>query len=312
MSDPAAPAPAPPSIRLGSWDAWRVALRPRTLWIATIPVIAATSLAWSQARVFDPAIALATLTVAILMQVITNLQNDVGYTERGGETGTRVGLPRATASGWLRTGAVKRTIVAAIAAAVVVALPLMIRGGWPVLAIGVASIAAAWSYMGGRWPIAYTPFGEVTVFVFFGLVAVCGTYYVQTGTVILPAWIAGAAIGMHAAAVLLVNNFRDGDHDRATGRRTLAIVLGREGSLRLYALLLYSPFALAVVLELTTGVASLALPLLVLPWAWRLTRDLAVAPPGPPQSALLFRTVQLEVAFGLLLSFGALIRGWLR
>jgi 1,4-dihydroxy-2-naphthoate octaprenyltransferase len=312
MTDPANTAPTLPTIRPGSWDAWRIAMRPRTLWIATIPVIVGTCLAWSQARHFDPTIALAALTVAILMQVITNLQNDVGYTERGGETGTRVGLPRATASGWLRTRHVKRAIVAAIAGSVLAALPLIVRGGWPVVAIGVASIAAAWSYMGGRRPIAYSPFGELTVFLFFGLVAVCGSYYVQTGTVGLAAWIAGAAIGMLAAAVLLVNNFRDRDHDRATGRRTLAIVLGRERSLRLHALLLYSPFALAVLLELVTGVALLALPVLSLPWAWRLATALATAPPGPPQNALVFRAVQLEVAFGALLCAGALIRGWLR
>ena len=310
MPDFAIPEPTPPTIRPGSGKAWRVALRPRTLWIATVPVIVGTCLAWSLARAFDPWIALSALAASVLMQVITNLQNDVGYTERGGETGTRVGLPRATANGWLRAGNVKRAIAAAVAVAILVAMPLIARGGWPVVAIGVASIAAAWSYMGGRRPIAYTPFGELTVFVFFGLIAVGGSHYVQAGAVSLPAWIAGAAIGMHAAAVLLVNNYRDRDHDRATGRRTLAIALGREGSLRLYALLLYLPFALAIVLELTTGVALLALPLLALPWAWQLAGALATASPGPAQNTLLFRTVQLELAFGALLCAGALIHGW--
>ena len=190
-----------------------------------------------------------------------------------------------------------------------VALPLMIRGGWPVVAIGVVSTLAAWAYMGGPRPIAYTPIGELVVFLFFGLVAVCGAYYVQTWTLGLTAWIAGAAIGMHAAAVLLVNNFRDRDHDRTTGRHTLAIMLGRDGSLRLYALLLFFPFALAVVLAWTSGTALLALPLVALPWAWRLVRALAGAPPGPALNALLFRTVLLEVTYGLLLSAGALVHG---
>ena len=163
--------------------------------------------------------------------------------------------------------------------------------------------------MGGRWPIAYTPLGELTVFVFFGLAAVCGSYYVQAGTLDAVAWIAGSAVGMHAAAVLLVNNFRDRDHDLTTGRRTLAIVLGRERSLRLYALLLLLPFALVVVLALKTEIALLALPLFALPWAWRLSRALAAAAAGQAQNALLFRTVLLEVAFGLLLSAGALAHG---
>jgi 1,4-dihydroxy-2-naphthoate octaprenyltransferase len=299
----------PSTIRPGSWEAWRIALRPRTLWIATMPVIVATCLAWTLSGAFHGLLALTTLGAAVLMQVVTNLQNDVGYTERGGETGARVGLPRATANGWLTTRAVKHAIVAAIALTLLAGLPLVIRGGWPIAIIGLASIAAAWAYMGGRWPIAYTPLGELTVFTFFGLAAVCGSYYVQAGTLDAAAWIAGSAVGMHAAAVLLVNNFRDRDHDLTTGRRTLAIVHGREGSLRLYALLLLLPFALVIVLALKTAIALLALPLFVLPWAWRLSRALATAPPGQAQNALLFRTVLLEVAFGLLLSAGALAHG---
>ncbi|MEO8677179.1 MAG: prenyltransferase, partial [Casimicrobiaceae bacterium] len=136
-----------------------MALRPATLWIATIPVIVATCLAWSLDRDFDLSVALIALVTAVLMQVVTNLQNDVGYTERGGETGTRVGLPRATARGWLRTRDVKLAIVAAIAAALAVALPLIVRFGWPVLMLGLAAAVAAWAYMGGPRPIAYTPFG---------------------------------------------------------------------------------------------------------------------------------------------------------
>jgi 1,4-dihydroxy-2-naphthoate octaprenyltransferase len=299
----------PATIRPGSWAAWRIALRPRTLWIATMPVIVGSCLAWTLAGAFHPLLALMALCSAVLMQVVTNLQNDVGYTERGGETGARVGLPRATANGWLATRAVKQAIVAAIALTLLLGVPLVIRGGWPIVVVGLASIAAAWAYMGGRWPIAYTPLGELTVFVFFGLAAVCGSYFVQAGSLDPAAWIAGSAVGMHAAAVLLVNNFRDCDHDRTTGRRTLAIVLGRGGSLRLYALLLLLPFALALLLAWKTGIALLALPLLVVPWAWRLARALAVAAPGTAQNALLFRTVLLEVAFGLLLAAGALVHG---
>ncbi len=297
----------PPTIRPGSWDAWRVALRPKTLWIATIPVLVGTALAWSLQGAFDPWIAFIALNSAVMMQVVTNLQNDVGYTERGAESGRRVGLPRATANGWLSPREVKRAIVAAIALAQIVALPLMIRGGWPIVATSVASTVAAWAYMGGPRPIAYTPWGELTVFAFFGLVAVCGTYYVQAGTIAPGAWIAAVAIGMHASAVLLVNNFRDREHDGESGRRTLAVVLSAAAARRLYAALLMLPFVLAVALAWMTDSAWLALPLLAAPWAWRLARALPRTPPGPAQSALLFRTVLLEVAFGLSLSAGALL-----
>ena len=298
-----------PSIRPGSWDAWRIALRPKTLWIATIPVIVATCLAWSLEGIFDAWIAFIALNSAMMMQVVTNLQNDVGYTERGGETGRRVGLPRATANGWLAPNEVKRAIVAAIVAAQLVALPLMIRGGWPIVATAVSSTVAAYAYMGGPRPIAYTPWGELTVFVFFGLVAVCGTYYVQAGAIGIAAWIAAAAIGMHASAVLLVNNFRDREHDRSTGRRTLAVVLNKVTVMRLYTLLVLAPFALAAVLAWIEASAWFALPLAAAPWGWRLQRELRRTAPGPAQNALLFRTVLLEVAFGLLLSAGALAHG---
>jgi len=309
MTAPTPTAATTLAVRPGSALAWGIALRPKTLWIATIPVIVATCLAWSVAGAFDPFIALIALAAAVLMQVVTNLQNDVGYTERGGETGTRVGLPRATANGWLSTREVKRAIVLAIVAAQVVALPLMIRGGWPIVLTSASSTLAAFAYMGGPRPIAYTPFGELTVFVFFGLVAVCGTYYVQAGAIGAAAWIAATAIGMHAAAVLLVNNYRDRAHDVTTGRRTLTVVLSAAGAIRLYAVLVLTPFALAGVLAAVAGSPWYALPVLALPWGWRLWQALAHTPNGPAQNALLFRTVMLEVAFGMLLAAGALLAG---
>jgi 1,4-dihydroxy-2-naphthoate octaprenyltransferase len=312
MNSTAPPAAAPRAVVPGSVEAWRVALRPRTLWIATIPVIVATALAWSVAGAFDPLIAAIALAAAVLMQVVTNLQNDVGYTLRGGETGQRIGLPRATANGWLSVAAVQRAIVASIVLAQIVALPLMIRGGWPIVATSVSSTLAAVAYMGGPRPIAYTPYGELTVFVFFGLVAVCGAYYVQANEIGAAAWIAAAAIGMHAASVLLVNNFRDRAHDATTGRRTLAVVLDAPGAVRLYALLVLAPFALAVALAPVAGSAWYTLPLIALPRAWRLSRDFGRTQGGPAQNLLLFRTVMLEVAFGLLLAAGALLDRALR
>jgi len=294
------------TIRPGSWAAWRIALRPKTLWIATVPVIVATSLAWSVAGVFRPETALIAFVVSVLMQVLTNLQNDVGYTERRAETGARVGLPRATANGWLSTSAVNRAIAATIALAAIVALPLLLQWGWPILLIGLVSTLAAYGYMGGPRPIAYTPFGELTVFAFFGLTAVCGSYYVQAGQLGPAAWLAGVAIGAHAAAVLLVNNYRDRAHDAATRRRTLPVVIGAVAALRLFAALELLPFALVTVLAASMASAWFALPLVVLPSALRLVRDLARTPDGLAQNALLFRAVMLEVAFGMLFAAGAL------
>lgn len=297
------------AVEPGSWNAWLVALRPKTLWIAVVPVFVGTSLAVAETGQVNPLIAFLALVASILLQILTNLQNDVGYTKRGAETASRIGLPRATARGWLTVAAVHRALIAVVIATVLVGLPIVLHGGWPVLAMGVASILAAWAYMGGPRPIAYTPYGELVVFVFFGLVAVGGTWYVQAGLLGLAPLIAGAAIGMHAAAVLLVNNFRDRAHDATTGRRTLAVALGREGSLRLYAALLLAPFGLAALLAWLAATAWLALPLAALPWAFGLIRALVRAGSGLALNTMLFRTVLLEVAYGMLLSAGALAHG---
>ena len=136
MNPPAEFIPAAPSVRPGSWSAWKVALRPKTLWIATIPVLVGTALAFGIRQEIDFGVALIALLASLLMQVVTNLQNDVGYTERGGETGARVGLPRATANGWLPISGVKRMIVVVIAVAWIVSGPLIVRAGLPAISHG--------------------------------------------------------------------------------------------------------------------------------------------------------------------------------
>ena len=292
-------------VRPNSSTAWAAAVRPKTLWIAAVPVIVAAALAWSGGvRLEAPTIAL-TLAGSILMQVITNLQNDVGYTVRRAETGQRVGLPRATANGWLSVAAVRRAIVAAVVLAVLLGLPLVWRSGLPVLLLGLASIAAALGYMGGRWPIAYTPLGEFTVFVFFGLAAVAGSHFVFVGTVDIQAWLAAAAVGAHAAAVLAVNNYRDAEHDARTGRRTFAAVFGPGLARRLYEWLIFSPFALCAAMAWLSGRPLLLAPMLALPWALSLRERLRTSAPGQALTRVLFATVMLEVVFGLLLAAGA-------
>ena len=291
----------------GSLRAWAVAIRPKTLWIAAIPVAVGTALAWMHGTTILPWVAALAFVASILMQLITNLQNDVGYTARGLETGKRVGLPRATARGWLTPAEVRRAIALGIAGAVAVGAPLTMHAGPVVAAIGAASVIAALAYMGGPRPIAYTPFGEFTVFVFFGLVAVVGTYFLHAGAVRPSAWLAAAAIGSHAAAVLVVNNHRDAEHDRRTGRRTFAATFGQEASGRFYAAALWAPFAIALAMATLERSPWLAAPLVLLPMARRLQADFANLPAGPAFNMLLFRTVKLELAFGGLLAAGALL-----
>ncbi len=198
-------------IRPGSWRSWAVAIRPGSLPVAISPVLVGGTLGFARTGSIDWVAVLLVLGAALPMQVITNLQNDVGYTVRGGDSsGTRTGLPRATASGWLSV----RQVRAGIAVAVLLGFALVAWRGWPVLAIGAASLLAALAYMGGPRPIAYTPFGELTVFVFSALVAVLGTEWVLTGGTSATTVMAALALGSMAAAALAVNNHRDSAHDR--------------------------------------------------------------------------------------------------
>ncbi|MDH5286699.1 MAG: 1,4-dihydroxy-2-naphthoate octaprenyltransferase [Betaproteobacteria bacterium] len=297
----------PADVRPGSLAAWLAALRPLTLPIAAIPVVAGTALAWSLHGAFAAWIAALSLAGALLVQVISNLQNDVGYTVRGGETGTRTGLPRATARGWLGVGEVRAAIAGAVVLAIAVGAPLIALRGWPVAAIVAGSIAAAYAYMGGPRPIAYTPYGEATVFAFFGVVALVGTIYAQAGTVDGTGWTAGVAFGLLAAAVLNVNNHRDIAHDASTGRRTMAVVLGSRGSRAVFRASVAGAFFLVPLIAGLAGSAWYLLPLALVPRGLRLLRDFDEAGSGHALTPVLFRTVFLEAAFGLLLAAGALL-----
>jgi 1,4-dihydroxy-2-naphthoate octaprenyltransferase len=287
-----------------------MALRPRSLVVAVSPVVAAVALIWARGAAIDPWLVLLVLAVAVMMQVITNLQNDVGYTARGAEQrGTRIGLPRATGMGLLTPAQVRVAIGLAILVTLVLGLPFVQMRGVPALLLGAASIVAALAYMGGPRPIAYTPLGEPTVFMFFGLVAVVGTDFALTGTFDDPAlWIAGVALGAIATAAIMVNNSRDWEHDREVGRRTLAVVAGRRAMDSVFAALVLGPLVLMLPLAWILGSPWLLLPALLLaPACIRLVRDFGECPPGLPYNAILFRTFLMELKFAALLAIGAVM-----
>jgi 1,4-dihydroxy-2-naphthoate octaprenyltransferase len=291
-----------------SLGAWLVATRPISLLLAVSPVLVGTSLATMRTGQLHALPALLALCGALLVQLITNLQNDVGYTLRGGDaSGQRIGLPRATSSGLLAVQQVQRAIVGLSLVAVAVGLALVALCGWPVLALGTASLLAALAYMGGPKPIAYTPLGELTVFVFFGWVGVLGTDWVLTGSVGIASVFAATAVGCIAAAALAVNNHRDQAHDRSVGRNTFAALWGDRASRRLLTLLLCTPFAAQVAAALVLRTWWLALPCVLLPMVLRLLRDFAGCPPGLAYNSILFRAFKLELWFAALLSLGALL-----
>jgi 1,4-dihydroxy-2-naphthoate octaprenyltransferase len=287
--------------------AWSVAIRPGSLLVAICPVLVGATLGFGRTGNLDPVAALLVFCTAVLLQIITNLQNDVGYTVRGGDAdGTRIGLPRATAHGWLGIRQVRAGIVVMAVVALALGLALVAYRGWPVLVIGVVSLLAALAYMGGPVPIAYTPLGELTVFLFFGLVAVIGTDWVLTASVGPVSMLAAVAMGGLAAAALAVNNHRDIAHDRSTGRNTFAVCYGERSSQRMFSVLLSGPFALVPAMALVGHAPALLLPLVLLPVAWRLRHDFVGCGPGRAYNQIVFRTFRMELWFAALLSVGAL------
>ena len=281
--------------------AWLLACRPKTLPVSLSPVLVGSALAWQQQAQLHWLPLLAALLGAAFIQIGTNLFNDVGDFLRGTDRPGRLGPRRATAEGWLSPPAVARGAWTCFALAFLCGLQLVAHAGWPIVAIGLASLAAGWAYTGGPRPIAYGPLGEVFVFIFFGLVAVGGSHYVQTLTPALDALLVAAPVGLLAAAVISVNNYRDLDGDAASGKRTLAVRIGRPAMRRVYVgqLLLAHLCLLPLALRLGPG---LLLPLLSLPLTLRLARRFVTAPVGPGLNALLAATAGLQLVFSLLLA----------
>ena len=285
--------------------AWFLACRPKTLSVSLSPVLVGTAAAWHDTHTLLWWPLLAAALGAAFIQIGTNLFNDVGDFLRGTDTPGRLGPKRATAEGWLTPGRVKAGAWLSFALAFLCGIYLVRHGGWPIVAIGLASLAAGWAYTGGPKPIAYGPLGEVFVFVFFGLVAVGGSYYLQTLSLTPLALFAATLVGIHAAAVITVNNYRDRDGDQANGKNTLAVRLGRPATRRIYTAEMLAPYAL---LPLLAGLGwPAALPLLSLPLALRLIARFHREAPGPVFNAILAATAGLQLIFALLLSLAFMI-----
>jgi 1,4-dihydroxy-2-naphthoate octaprenyltransferase len=285
-------------------SSWIMAARPRTLSLSMTPVAVGAALAWAtEQRVHEPAV-LAALVGSVFIQLGTNLHNDAVDSERGGDGPDRVGPPRVTAAGLLSGTMVKRGATTCFAAAGLLGLYLVFVGGWPILLLGILSILSGWAYTGGPLPIAYTPLGELFVVAFFGIGAVCGTYWLCTRHVDAAAVEAGVAEGLLAGAVLLVNNRRDAEADARVGRRTLAIMAGPQVTNWIYGGLALLPFALLLLIDgnLPRGHAWPAL--FALPFALALVRAFVREPPGPGFNRILVRTAQVQLLFGLLLCLG--------
>jgi 1,4-dihydroxy-2-naphthoate polyprenyltransferase len=283
-----------------------VAARPKTLPAAASPVLVGSALAFEVGG-FALGPALAAFAGALLLQIGSNLANDVYDFERGADSATRLGPLRVTQAGLLSGPEVKRGMWIVFYLAAMIGVYLTAVAGWPVVVIGLASIVAAIAYTGGPLPFGYRGLGELFVLLFFGFVAVGGTAFVQVGTVPTAAWPAGLMVGCLASAILVVNNVRDHETDRIAGKRTLSVILGRTFGVIEYGVLLIVAFGSVYAMVWLRYVSTWALiSYLTLPVAIVLFVHVRKYR-GPVLNSTLAHTAQLLFLFSALFSTGVVV-----
>lgn len=288
--------------------AWVLASRPATLPAAAVPVIVGAAAALSEGAAFRPLIFVVTLVAALLIQVGTNFANDYSDFKRGADHEGRLGPLRVTQSGLLSQDAVRRGIVVAFGLALASGAYLVWVGGWPILLIGVVSIICGLAYTGGPWPFGYHGLGDLFVFVFFGVVAVTGTAFLQSGRWSPFALMISVPVGLLVTNILVVNNLRDRATDAAAGKRTLATRLGDRGTRMQYAAFTVVAYAIPAVFGVMDARWRwLLLPLLSAPLAVLLVRRVLGGLAGRELNAVLERSGQLLLLFGVLLATGLLL-----
>jgi len=297
---------APESLRDIPVSSWMLATRPKTLTASAVPVMVGTALAYASGH--GAALpALAALLGALFIQVGTNLVNDFYDFKKGADTDERLGPTRVTQSGLIAPPLVLKAALAFYALAVIIGAYLISVGGWPVLCIGVASVLAGYAYTGGPFPLAYHGLGDVFVFIFFGLVAVCGTYWVQALQLSNAAWLGGVTVGALGTTLIVVNNLRDIPTDVKAGKRTLAVRLGVTGTRAEYVLLVLIALGTPLLMVMTqlarpsVLLCWLTIPLMVPPLKLVLTAD------GKALNAALGGSARVQLIFGVLLAIGLVV-----
>ena len=284
---------------------WVMAARPRTLPAAVAPVLVGSGLALGDG-VFRLDALLAALVCALALQIAANFANDASDALRGADPETRIGPTRVVAAGLLPARRVWAGVAVMFGIAALCGIYIAAITSWAVLVVGVAALIATVTYTGGPSPYGYRGMGEVSVFVFFGLVATVGTRYAHDGTMPAEAWLLAVPVGFTASAILVANNIRDIDTDSAVGKRTMAVILGRRHARTLYVALVGGAFGLATVWALL-GLAPrwTALALLAAPLAVPLVRTIRSDSDGPALIRVLEGTARLHLLVGIGLAVGA-------
>ncbi|MEI7887055.1 MAG: 1,4-dihydroxy-2-naphthoate polyprenyltransferase [Actinomycetes bacterium] len=314
MTSPAAPSTEPNPPLPTNWKKWILGARPRTLPTAVAPVILGTAAAAGvSAGAFKGVqlwVLFCALGVALFVQIATNYANDYSDGRRGtDDPAARTGPPRLVGNGLATPSEVKRAMLICFGLTALCGLPLVLFVDWKLIFVGIAAIAAGWFYTGGNRPYGYAGFGEIFVFVFFGLVATIGSYFVQTQSLSWLSFGSGMAVGCLATALLVVNNLRDIPGDTIAGKKTLAVRIGERATRILYVALMVLPILVVPLLAGLSGRPLGALALLaIVPARQPITQVLSAAR-GPALIPVLARTSQVQIVYAVLLSVGLWIGG---
>ncbi len=283
--------------------AWKMAVRLPTLTAAVAPVLVGTGVAIHDDQ-FALLPALVAMLGAILLQIGANFANDVYDFKRGADPADRLGPPRATQMGLLTPKQMYAGMITVFALAMLAGIYLVYVGGWPVIAIGIGSIIGAIIYTGGPWPIGYHALGDVFTFVFFGLVAVVGTYYVQAGETSALAWAAAIPIGCTVTMILVVNNLRDIETDRRSGKTTLGVLMGDRGTRAWYFVHLGVALAVPIVIAVAMDAPFAVLALASAPWAYPLAKAIKGGTTGRALNPILKGTARFNLVLAVLFAVG--------
>lgn len=287
---------------------WILATRPKTLTAALVPVLAGTALAHAVGAPVRLSLTGFALLSAFLIQIGTNLINDAIDFKKGTDTEARIGPRRMTQSGALSPGQVMTAAFLCLALAMLSAIPLVIVGGWTIVIVGLVSLFFAYGYTGGPFPLAYVGLGDLFVLIFFGLIAVSGVYFLQTGTMDLHAGIAGTQIGLLATVLIAINNLRDREGDLRSQKKTLAVRWGVKPARVEIAFLCMFPFFLNFYWLQEGWIWAALLPVLVFPWAFWLALRIFQTEPGPVYNRYLAEAAGIHLIFGLLWSIGCWVQ----
>ena len=289
-----------------SLQAWMLAIRPKTLPAGAVPVVLGSALAAVDGH-FHLLQAIVALICALGIQVATNFINEIYDFRKGADTAERLGPTRTVAAGIISENTMIRVSASLVGTVFLLGLYLVFTSGWPIFLIGLFSLIFAWAYTGGPYPIAYSGLGDLFVFIFFGLVAVGGTYYVQAHTLLPSVLLAAVAPGLFSVNILLVNNIRDIATDRTVGKMTLPARIGGVWARRLYVIFTVLAFLVPVLLSMNGYSLWGMLSLLSSPLAFTMIRQL-YASEGRELNNVLAGTGKLMTLHGLLLSGGLLVQ----